>query len=167
MAKFDIAIEIEAPVELVWVLTQSAERRPEWDSRVERVSLLNAETQQKGAVMRTIGRSWGKAFHMDLETVAFENCRRCAVVLVGSEGLPFAKGGGTWKYEELGETRCRFRATQNFTPEDTRFGRFADRWLYQRYLARTTRQSLALLKKIAEAEAKQALASDRPERKLG
>lgn len=154
MAKFDIAIEIDAPIEVVWILTQSAERRPEWDSRVERVELLNADSQQKGAVMRTIGKAWGKPFHMDLKTVAFDICQRCAVVLVGANGMPFDKGGGTWKYEALGDSRCRFRATQNFSPKDTRFGRFADRWLYQPYLARTTKKSLHRLKKIAETEAR-------------
>lgn len=154
MATFDIAIEIDAPIELVWVLTQSAERRPEWDARVERVELLNSESQQKGTIMRTVGKAWGRPFYMDLKTVAFDIGQRCAVVLVGAEGMPFDKGGGTWKYEELGESRCRFRATQNFTPKDTRFGKFADRWLYQPYLARTTKQSMLRLKRIAETEAR-------------
>lgn len=161
MAKFDIDIEIDAPVEVVWVLTQSAQRRPEWDVRVTRAELLNADDQRKGTIMRTIGKAWGKSFHMDLETVVFDIGQRCTVLLVGAQGLPFAKGGGTWKYEELGETRCRFRATQSFSPNATRLGRLADRWLYQPYLARTTRQSLLRLKRLAESEAKRMQAHGR------
>lgn len=167
MAKFDMTIEIDAPVELVWALTQSAERRPEWDRRVERVELLNAESQRKGTIMRTIGKAWGRPFHMDLETVGFDIGRRCSVLLVGAQGMPFVKGGGTWKYEQLEENRCRFRATQNFGAKDTRLGRLVDRWMYQPYLVRTTRQSLALLKKIAEVEAKQSHSSVRPDLRFG
>ncbi|WP_123041553.1 SRPBCC family protein [Cohnella candidum] len=155
MARYDTSIEIDAPVELVWTLTQSAERRPEWDGRVQWVELLNAETQKKGTVMRTLGSTWGRPFYFDLETVVFEPCRRCAVVLVGSKGMPFVKGGGTWKYEELGESRCRFRATQNFNAKNSLFGRIADKLFYQPYLERTTEQSLIRLKKVAEADAKQ------------
>ena len=154
MAKYDTSIDIDAPIEIVWALTQSAERRPEWDGRVNRVELLNADTQKKGTIMRTLGKAWGRPFYFDLETVVFEPGSKCAVVLVGSKGMPFVKGGGTWKYEELGDTRCRFRATQNFTPKDTLLGRIADRFMYQSYLARTTEQSLKLLKKVAEADAK-------------
>ena len=154
MAKYDTSIDIDAPIEIVWALTQSAERRPEWDGRVSRVELLNADTQKKGTIMRTLGKAWGRPFYFDLETVVFEPGSKCAVVLVGSKGMPFVKGGGTWKYEELGDTRCRFRATQNFTPKDTLLGRIADRFMYQSYLARMTEQSLKLLKKVAEADAK-------------
>jgi Polyketide cyclase / dehydrase and lipid transport. len=157
MARYDTSIEIDAPIELVWALTQSPERRPEWDSRVQRVELLNADTQRKGTIMRTLGQSWGKPFYFDLETVVFEPGRKCAVMLVGSKGMPFVKGGGTWRYEELGASRCRFQATQNFTPKDTWLGRIADRLLYQPYLARTTEQSMRLLKQLAEADAKQGL----------
>lgn len=154
MARYDTSIEIDAPVEVVWALTQSAERRPEWDGRVERVELLNADTQKKGTIMRTLGSAWGKPFYFDLETVVFEACSKCSVTLVGSRGMPFVKGGGTWKYEELGESRCRFRATQNFNPRDTLLGRIADKLLYQPYLVRTTNQSLIRLKKVAEADAR-------------
>jgi hypothetical protein len=152
MAKCDFSIEIGAPIDAVFALTQDPSRRKEWDFRITGAKLLNAERPNKGVRMRSEGR-FGGAFAVEMEYVAFEPGRGSAVKVVRAEGLPFIRGGGSWKYENLGEGRCRFRTTLQMFPADRPLSKLADRWVLEPFLAWMTRKSLRALKAVAEREA--------------
>jgi hypothetical protein len=155
MAGCELELEIDAPVALVWSLTQDAARRPEWDYRITRVELLSAAAPDKGVKLRSEGSFTGMgSFHTDLEHVVFEPGKRSAVKLLGGRGLPFVSGGGSWRYEQLAGDRCRFRTTLQMHTRRTWYSAAADRLLLEPFLRWMTRRSLRQLKRLAEAEAR-------------
>jgi hypothetical protein len=68
MARCEMQVEINAPVETAWALTQNAKRRPERDFRVNKVELLGTDTPNKGVKLRSEGSMLGR-FSFDMEYV--------------------------------------------------------------------------------------------------
>ncbi|WP_123043108.1 SRPBCC family protein [Cohnella candidum] len=155
MARCEMAVEIDAPVETVWALTQNAGRRPEWDYRILKVTLLNAESPDTGVKLRSEGKM-GRRFHLDMEYVAFEPNRRSAVKMLKIAGMPFAGGGGSWRYEAIAPGKSRFQTTIQMNPKPSAIMRWADKRLLEPMLKWMTKRSLNQLKLVAEADARKA-----------
>lgn len=151
MASCNFSVDIEAPIETVWLLTQSPARRPEWDYRIIKAELVDASAPQKGAKFRSIGRLFGP-FQLEMEYVTVEPNQRSAVRLVASKGIPFKSGGGSWHYKDLGNGRSRFSTNIRMKTNRSWFGNIADRYILEPFLKWMTIKSLKKLKAVAEAD---------------
>lgn len=155
MAGCEYRIEINAPAEIVWAMTQDCGKRPSWDYRISRVSLVGAEAAGKGVTVRSEGSMLGP-FLIEMQYVAFEPYSRSAVKLTRVKGMPIEGGGGSWRYERLENGGCRFTTKLQFMPRKMPFAKAADRLVLEPVIRWMTRKSLAKLKMVCEEEAAKA-----------
>jgi hypothetical protein len=151
MANCKLAIEIDAPIEVVWDLTQDPKRRAEWDFRIKEAELLDATSPRKGAKFRSRGSLIG-GFELKMEYVTVELYRRSAVKLLESKGVPFKSGGGSWHYRSLDTGKTCFETNIRMMTGTSMFDKFVDYWFAGPFLKWMTLKSLKKLKIVAEAD---------------
>lgn len=151
--RIEVSIRINAPIELVWAITQSPARRPEWDVRVERSELLTPGPMGRGARIRNHYNLFGLRSWIDLEYITWEPPRRAAVRMVGGgRGGVAARMGGSWQYQAHpdGSTTwtTRFNATTRGGPLAPLLQRVLILWMARP----ATEESARRLKRLVEAE---------------
>jgi len=151
VANCKVSIDINAPVESVWLLTQNPNRRPEWDFRIKKAELLDASLLQKGAKLRSRGSLFG-SFEIEIVYVTVEPNKRSAVKVQKFKGLPFVSGAGSWRYTKLDEGRCKFETHLIMNTKDSWAGKLLDRIIMQPFLLWMTNKSLKKLKYVAERD---------------
>jgi hypothetical protein len=135
------------------LLTQNPARRHEWDYRIQKAELIDANEPRKGAKFRSMGSLLGP-FQLEMVYVTAELNQRSAVKLVGSKGLPFKSGGGSWHYKDLGNGRSRFETNIRMKTDNTWVGKIVDRFCLQPFLKWMTLKSMKKLKAVAENDYK-------------
>ena len=144
---FEQSIEIAAPAEVLFSLTQDYGRRLAWDPFLKSAELVGGATAAAVGVKAYCVAKNG--YGMETEYVSFNPPRACAVKM--TRGPWFLSAfAGSWRFEELGphRTRVEFRYHLKAWPA------WADRWLSPwlgRLFARDVGERLAALKRAGEA----------------
>jgi hypothetical protein len=143
---FEQSIEIAAPSDALFTLTQDYGRRLEWDPFLKSAELLGGVAEAGvGARAWCVARS---GLGMETEYVSFNPPRACAVKMTRGPWL-IGSFAGSWRFEEVspGRTRVGFRYHLQARP----------RWLSWLltpvmgwFFARDTRKRLAALKAAVE-----------------
>ncbi len=143
---FEHSIDIAAPPEALFALTQDYARRLEWDPFLKSAKLLGGVTEAgKGVRAYCVARS---GLGMETKYVSFNPPRTCAVRMTRGPRL-VGSFAGSWRFEEAGPglTRVTFKYHLESRP----------RWLawlltplLGRVFARDTRKRLAALKDSVE-----------------
>lgn len=151
MALIDQTVLIAAPVEQVWEYVHDASRRHEWDVRITRCNLLTDGPVAEGTRLRYSLR-WLPGFPLPLTAhyAAFVPRRRAAIAF---DDLPWwqliESAVGAWHFRTVPEG-TQFRSVFHYRLKCGRVGNWLDRTLFDRFVARETRRSLAILRRNLE-----------------
>lgn len=143
---FERSIEIDAPADRLFELTQDYRRRLAWDPFLKSAELVGGATAAAVGVKAYCVAKNG--YGMETEYVSFNPPRACAVKMTRGPWF-LAAFAGSWRFEELGphRTRVAFRYRLKAWPG------WADRWFAPwlgRRFARDVGARLAALKRAGE-----------------
>jgi ribosome-associated toxin RatA of RatAB toxin-antitoxin module len=146
MPTIETTIEIEAPDEVVFDLSQDYRLRLDWDPFVRALRFEN------GAAAAAVGvRTWVRAkngLSMTVEYVTFDRPRRVAMRMI-SRSVLFERFAGTWVFERVSPARTRVTFRYGFETRWRVLRSLLDPLIVRR-LTRDMRARLAGLKLGAE-----------------
>jgi ribosome-associated toxin RatA of RatAB toxin-antitoxin module len=146
MPTFETSLEIEAPDEVVFDLSQDYRLRLEWDPFVRALRF------EDGARASAVGvRTWVRAKNgmtMTVEYVTFDRPRRVAVRMTSRSSL-LERFAGSWSFERITPARTQVTFRYGFETRWRVLRPLLDRLIVRR-LTRDMRDRLAGLKRGAE-----------------
>jgi ribosome-associated toxin RatA of RatAB toxin-antitoxin module len=137
------SIEVDAPPELLFALSQDYGRRLSWDPFLREARLLGGAGQAGLGV-----RAWCEARNglgMETAYVSFHPPRACAVEMTRGPRC-FRAFAGSWRFEPIGPGRSRVSFTYRVVARPSALTRPLS-WIFGRH----TRRRLDALKRAAEA----------------
>ena len=133
-------------------LCHDVDRRAEWDRRVARVQVLTPKPLRSGAVVRIdMYPAMGSVFSWEGEytSYSFPSSSKLEVIDAAPSSY-FLAGSEEWRFDSSG-TGTTFTLIWDYKPRGI-VGRITDALLGRSGIRRAIRQSLAELRRLAEAE---------------
>lgn len=148
MAIVEYTIEIAAPVELVWRVSQDYSVRYEWDPFPESIEVVRGAMSPPAIGSQVLVKS-KLGMHMLVEFVQVAPPDRAAIMMVKGPAA-IEKFAGSWIFERIGQTATmvRFRYSISTRPA---WLAWAGDWLAVAYFGRTTKKRLLGLKQYCES----------------
>jgi hypothetical protein len=153
MALIEKTTEIEAPIELVYEISQDYSVRYEWDPFPEKISIIAGPAELAIGTQVLVRSKLG--MEMVVEFVQLVPPTRAAIKMIRGPYF-ISKFAGSWIFEPLSETTtlARFRYSLSMRP---RWLAWPLQWAATAYFSGTARKRLAGLKRYCEARVKAAV----------
>ncbi len=148
MAIVEHTIEIAAPIERVWRVSQDYSVRYEWDPFPESIAVVRGSMNPPAIGSQVLVKS-RLGMHMLVEFVQVAPPERAAITMVKGP-WPIGKFAGSWIFERSGQaaTIVRFRYSIATRPA---WLAWAGDWLATTYFTRTTKKRLLGLQRYCES----------------
>lgn len=146
-----MSMDISAPSEVVWQITQNPERRKDWDYRITESKQLSTGSIGKNTRCSVTG-NLGITYYLEYKYILYQHGKKTAIKVIDCKGAPISGGGGGWTYEVLDEQTCRFHLNIVLELKSFPFSNLIDRIFFGPAFRWMSRKSLIKLKAIAEEE---------------